>query len=274
MYRVAILSLLVVFLAPAASWGDAWTIKRGRTLTFVTSTFTYGNHSFDANGKLVKVPEYKKFNLTASGEYGVRDWLTALVKTELRTEHAYGLVSRAFFQNPIFGGVSQDVFDHQTKTYGSLAGGARVRVLDGGPVVASVEVLAGTGGLDTLGAQAASDGPFVEARAQMGVGRDMFNTPFFASAAAAYRYRMEADDSDEILLDVTVGADVLPHWTLLAQSFTTIETEGDAFNTKVSAGVVHQVSKRLKVQASGLATVAGRNTIQEFGGSLGFWWAF
>ncbi|MEM6761999.1 MAG: hypothetical protein AAF615_03905 [Pseudomonadota bacterium] len=255
----------------------AWTVKPGETKVFTASTFTYGNHGFDENGKLVAVPDYQKFTLNSAVEYGVRSWLTGLVKAELREERGYGELYRDRFPNPIFDPGQPTVrvyYGERSDSFGAVAGGARVRLLNGAHSVLSAEGLVASGGVDTNGAGAPSDGPFVEVRGLVGTGHTLAARPVFANVEAAYRYRFDADDADEVLVDVTLGAQVLPRWMLLAQSFSTYEVDGNSHYTKVGASVVYQVKPKLALELGGLATVYGKNAIQEFGGKLGFWWTY
>lgn len=275
MARIAALLLLVLF--PSAAEAGAWTLPQGETRTYTTSSFTYGDHGFDDDGNLIRVPEYRKFTLNGAMEYGVRPWLTAVLRGELRQEYGFGEVSRDRFDNPIFvEGATREriVYGYATKSYGNLLGGARARVYDGGAYVASVEAVASTGGFDSLGTGAPSDGPFLEARALVGAGRPFFDRHVFVDVAAGYRWRLEADDKDELVVDVTVGSQVLPRWMVLAQTFSTFEVDGNVNYTKAGASVVYSLSDRLKLEVGGIATVHGRNAIQEMGGRLGFWWAY
>lgn len=237
----------------------AWTLQRGETRTYVTSSFTYGDHGFDENGDLVAVPEYQKLNLSAALEYGMRPWLTAIVRGEMTDE-------------TLETEVEPGLLDSQRKTFASIAGGARVRLYQGPMWVASAEVTAFSGGFTTAGDGEVSDSPGVEIRALGGIGGDVYDIPVFADAQLAYRAEFDKDQSDEIKLDLTVGAQVLPNWMILAQTFSTFQTDGEAFYHKLSGSVVRRVTDRLRVEVGGTATVAGKNAIRELGAHIGFWW--
>lgn len=271
-----------VILLLAALWADgaaagAWTLPQGESRTYATSSFTYGDHGFDDDGKLVKVPEYNKFTLNGAFEYGVRPWLTAVLRGELRQEYGYGEVYREAFVNPIFvegNSGERVVYGYDTKSFANVLGGARARVLQGKHHVGSVEAVASTGGFDSQGIGAPSDGPFLEARALFGIGKPFKDVHVFFGAAAGYRWRIDSRDKDEVVLDLTLGSQVLPRWMVLGQTFSTLEVGGDVHYTKAGASVVYSVSDRLKFEAGGIATVYGRNAIQEFGGKAGLWWAY
>ena len=112
------------------------------------------------------------------------------------------------------------------------------------------------------------------ALALLGAGRPLFGKEVFASAEAGYRWRIEAGDKDEVVIDMTVGAHLHPRWMVLAQTFSTFEVDGDVHYTKAAASVVYRHNEHLQLEFGGLATVLGRNAIQEFGARAGVWWSF
>ncbi len=275
MLRFAVVLLLVMSTVPAAA--GAWTLPEGETRVYSTSTFTYGDHGFDDEGKLVKVPEYRKFTLNAAMEYGIRPWLTAVMRGEMRQEYGFGEIYRDPYDNPIFvEGRSgpRVVYGYDTKSYGNILGGARVRVAEGANYVGSIEAVASTGGFDSLGLGAPSDGPFVEARALLGAGKLLSGRQVFANAEAGYRLRLKSDDKDEVVFDLTLGAHLKPRWMVLAQTFSTFELGGDVHYTKAGGSVVYRINDRMQFELGGIATVLGRNAIQEFGAKAGFWWSY
>lgn len=256
--RVALAAVFCVVSASAA-WAGAWTLRRGETQIFVASSFTYGDHGFDDDGDLVTVPDYQKFNLSAALEYGLRPWLTAIVKGELveeRVEHE----------------VLPDVFAPAPQTFASVGGGARVRLFQGPSWVVSSEALVYSGGFTTTGSAKPADGPALEMRILGGVGGEVMGTHVFADAQFGYRARLEDEEPDEVKVDLTLGAQVLPNWMLLAQTFSTFQVDGDQSFHKVSGSVVRTVTERLRVEVGAVATVAGRNAVREIGGHLSFWY--
>ncbi|MEO1103184.1 MAG: hypothetical protein AAFW98_05560 [Pseudomonadota bacterium] len=275
MVRISFVLILVLMSTDALA--GAWTLERGKTHTYTTSSFTYGNHSYDENGDLVKVPEYRKFTLNAALEYGVRDWLTAIVRGELRQEIGHGEIYRLPYRDPIFvEGEDGDgiVYGERSEVFGAIEGAARVRLLKGDNHVVSAQGAFASGGFDYDGAGADSDGPYVEARALFGIGKPIWGRHTFFDAQAAYRFRFDPDDTDEVVVDLTVGAQLLPRWMLLGQTFSTIEVDGETHYTKAGGSVVYAVNERLRVELGGIATVYGRNALQEYGGKVGFWWTY
>lgn len=253
----------------------AWTLERGQTKAFMSSTFTYGDHGFDDQGKLIRVPEYQKFTLDAALEYGLRPWLTAIVRAELLEERTYGLIWRDTSQDIFFrdGSVNDGfVYGEKTSSNGAVAGGARARLMHGDHYVASVQGLAATGSIDSAGNGVPSNGPYVEARALAGISGSIAGRHTFLDAQTGYRFRIESDDVDEVVLDLTAGAQILPRWMILGQTFTTLEVGGDTHFTKGSASVVYALNDHLQLHAGALGTLFGRNAVRELGGQVGFWW--
>ncbi|UOM36316.1 hypothetical protein [Acuticoccus sp. I52.16.1] len=256
--RIA-LAALIAGCATTSALAGAWTLEQGETNTYITSSFTYGDHGFDGSGNLVAVPEYQKLTLSAALEYGLRPWLTAVVRGEMTDEQ----IERE---------ITPTLIAPEPQTFASVAGGARIRLFQGPLWVASTEITAFSGGYSTAGDEKPNDGPALEVRALAGYGTTIMDKPVFADAQVAYRARFEAEAPDELKVDLTLGAQVLPNWMILAQTFSTFEIGGDVSYHKVSGSVVRQVTDNLRVAVGAGATVAGRNAIAEVGGHIGFWY--
>ena len=273
---VALACLFVLSLSGAGvAVSGAWTLERGETKAFVTSSFTYGDHGFDDDGELIQVPEYQKFTLDAALEYGLRPWLTAIVRAELLEERTYGLIWRDTSEDIFFrdgSAVDSFVYGEETNSTGAVAGGARVRFIHGDHYVASVQGLAATGSIDSAGNGVPWNGPYVEARALAGISGAIAGRHTFFDAQAGYRFRLESDDVDEVVFDLTVGAQVLPRWMILGQTFSTLEVDGETHFTKGSASIVYTLNDHLQLHAGALGTLFGRNAVRELGGQVGFWW--
>lgn len=255
------LLLAISVLLPAHAMAGAWTLERGKTKAFVVSTFTYGDQGFDDDGHLITVPEYQKFELTAALEHGVRPWLTVLLKGELREETVDTLVVPRLML-PV------------AKSFGSVSGGARLRLYKAPNWVFSTQWTAMSGGFDDAGQSAPSDGAAVEARALLGVGRTVLGKHAFADIQGAYRVGLKSDDSDEMRFDVTIGSQLTPRTLVLGQTFSTFEVNAPVHYHKVGVSAVRQLNERVQIEVGGLATVYGRNALQEFGGKVGFWYNF
>ena len=59
-----------------AARGGAWLMPPGEGQVIADTSFSDSSHAFDAQGHLVPVPSYKKFELGTYIEYGLTNWLT------------------------------------------------------------------------------------------------------------------------------------------------------------------------------------------------------
>ena len=254
-------AVLLLALQTGEALAGAWTLERGETKLFVTSVFTHADERFDGDGTRVTVPEYRKIDLSGTLEYGFRPWLTLLARGNLKEERSgpNGLPA-------------PDALP--ARSFGAVSGGARVRLWQGPHWVTSTEVSAFSGDFDSAGRSNPSGSAAVEARGNVGIGGNALNRPVFADLSAGYRAHLDRDDPDEVKLDLTLGARVLPRWQVLAQSFSTFLVNGDANYHKVAGSVVFSARPSFKVEVGGVATVAGRNAVREVGGRVGFWYAF
>lgn len=326
MWRLTLALALAGILFAADAHAGAWTLKRGETQSFLVSSFTYGDHSYDADGNLVEVPEYRKFELTTTIEHGIRPWLTAIAKGELKAET----------QEVAIGSDAEP----DQRTFGSVAAGARVRIAEGQTVLAdrvercrtvrlpaepgpnpefddgprgeeerrrsllaradaalfgggdtrvvrrcsdsrqelnwvlSGQLVALSGGFDSIGAAAPNDGAGIEVRLLAGVGQELLGRDTFAELQVGYRERLAKEDADEVLLDLTFGAKLAPRWQALVQTFSTFELGEETQSHKVSGSLVYQATRRLRVEAGATTTVYGQNTLREVGGRFGLWYTF
>jgi hypothetical protein len=62
----------------------AWTLPEGDGQAIVTGTFSAAPRGYDGGGNAVDIPDYEKFEAQALIEYGVTDWLTAVVQPQLQ----------------------------------------------------------------------------------------------------------------------------------------------------------------------------------------------
>jgi hypothetical protein len=85
---IACLALLISLLLATAgvssggiemAWGGAWLMPPGDGQAIVYSAFSDSTRAFDSQGRLIPVPQYKKFELGTYIEYGLTNWLTLVV---------------------------------------------------------------------------------------------------------------------------------------------------------------------------------------------------
>ena len=237
----------------------AWTQEKGKGVSIVTSSFSYGTASFDESGRLRPVHEYRKFELSQYAEYGVTPWLTGLLRGEMRTATNSRILS-------------------ESATAGAI--GARVRLHHGPNRVLSAQLTGLTGDLDTLGLGSATDAAGFDARVLFGYAYTLWSVPAYVDVQTGYRWR-SGDSPDEVRLDLTLGVKPTENWELTLQSFNVFSTEpaglaagGSYRYHKLNLGVLRHVNDRLSVQATGFGVAHGANALQEFGGGLSVWYHF
>jgi hypothetical protein len=59
-----------------AGVGGAWLLPPGDGQVIADTFFSDSTRAFDANGHLIPVPSYRKFDLGTYSEYGLTNWLT------------------------------------------------------------------------------------------------------------------------------------------------------------------------------------------------------
>ncbi|WP_249729599.1 MULTISPECIES: hypothetical protein [unclassified Chelatococcus] len=264
---VALLVALLLFASRTAQAG-AWTLPAGKGQAIVTGTFLKADRYFDAQGRTIRGPDYRKFEATAFIEYGVTDSLTAIVSPSL-------LSTRVAGPEPA-----------QYTGLGYTDIGARYRLLDLDGWIVSAQAIAGfPGPTNPLNpAEVCCTDKYADARILVGKSFMLGTWPSFVDAQAAYRLRSGAA-SDEIRFDLTLGIRPLPKWLLLAQSFNVLATNSLASGSalgllsgtryhKVQVGAVWDFADDWSLQIAGVATIAGKSAPLERGLVSGLWYRF
>ncbi|MBM3625339.1 MAG: hypothetical protein FJX16_08490, partial [Alphaproteobacteria bacterium] len=210
-------------------YAGAWLMPPGEGQAILTTTFADARKAYDAKGRLIQTPPYRKFETRVYVEHGVLDWLT--------------IVAEGGYMN--FQGAAGP-FDHLNLLIDEAKAGLPLSLQ--GPAGARYEGL-GLGGLGArtllftwgdyivslqAGVRAASPGArrFLDMRdavqgdLRLLVGRpfEVFGLPAFVDAQLGYRSR--GQNGDEIRADFTAGLRPLPPLLLLAQSFSGFAPRG------------------------------------------------
>lgn len=261
MKRLVALFLLLPLAGQAQA--GAWTQQQGHGQVIVTSTFTKADQLFDANGKLIAIDDYKKFELSAYMEYGLTDSLTLLGQT------TYNSIDIKPPTDSEYNGFDYTEF------------GARARVWQGQNGVFSLQSTLRVPGASDEGNTAEAGNTQVEwdLRALAGYSFNLGSWASFAEAQAAYRFRFD-DPPDEMRLDLTLGTRPHPKLLLLAQSFNTW-TNGAGTGGfprsrehKLQLSAVWDVRPNWSLQFGGLITADGVNTLYEKALFAGVWYRF
>lgn len=257
--RIAAAAVLAILpVAPRPVEAGAWTRPEGEGLAIATGLYTEASRAFDGGGKGARIGHARKAALFGYLEYGVRDWLTAVAETELKSFSADGPVRL------------------DGTRFGAQAAGARVRLWQGGRSVVSAELLGRVEGgqADFFSIER---GGAVDLRLMAGTSFDVGAWSSFADGGVTYRPQF-GRASDLYRLDLTLGTRPSPKLLLLAQSFNEVEM-GDGFAVsrrehKAEVSLVYDLTPSLSVQVGALASVAGENALAERGIVTALWFRF
>lgn len=255
--------LFAAALVPQAAFGGAWTLPQGTGQVVVTDTASQANQAFDGSGKLSATPRYRKEELQALMEYGVTDWLTAMVIPGLQ---------HIDIAAPV---------DARRTGIGYTEFGARGRFAKGDNWVFSGQATMRVPGTYDAGNPAAIGytGVEVDVRGLFGVSFGAFGMPAFVDVQVAQRFR-SGGPPDETRADLTFGLRAAKQWLLLAQSFSVISQGAGsalfpAYNYhKLQLSVLYDLNLHWALQAGAFTTFAGGNALQENGLVLGVWYRF
>lgn len=241
----------------------AWTQPKGNGIAIATFGYSFAESRFDDTGQTVPAEDFRKAELRAYLEYGVTDWATLVAQPEWRNKKT----------GP---GVGE-----QVDGIGRVDAGVRVRLWQDDSRVISVQATGRMPGAhDDLAPANGGDTDWeADARLLYGRGFPVFGRHAFTDMQLGYRVRFGAP-ADELRFDLTAGIDVTPRTMAIVQSFNSLSigtAEAPFLMTrehKASLSVVYEIDERWSLQVGGLATLFGRNAVEERGLILGVWRSF
>jgi hypothetical protein len=225
------------------------------------AAFSGSSRAFDAQGRLIPVPDYQKFELGTYVEYGLTGWLTLVAA-------------------PSYDRISNPPPGQSYTGLGESAIAARVGLLSSETSVFSFQA----GFLTPGGSLADSLGPFgvhraasVDIRGLAGSNIAILGMEGFVDVEGAYR-AFGAGQPSEWHLDLTAGLRPFPGILAMLQSFSVLSSGSAQYHhyswTKLQPGIVFDVSPQWAVQIGGFATVAGVNAGRELGPLAALWYRF
>lgn len=248
--------------APARA--GAFTLQEGEAKLFVSGLLTSGDRYFDGGGKLRSRGRYRKYDLQAFAEYGLRDGLTIFGSSALERISA------------------KDGTSSTRKGLGRSELGARLRLFEADGWIASAQAsvtLAGAKKSEGFAAVGETDDQ-IDLRGLVARSFEAFGRPWFLDLQAGYRTR-SGDPADELRFDATLGVRIAPRWLILAQSFNTIGLERwkgpYALRQrihKLQGAALFDLTERLTVYGAVFATPIGKDAMDERGGSVGIGYRF
>ncbi len=259
---LAIAAGLIVAARQGQAFAGAWLMLPGDGQIIASTAFSGSTRAFDAQGRLIPVPSYDKFELGAYIEYGLTDWLTLIA-------------------SPAYDSIKQPPPAVSYEGPGESEIGARIGLYHSEAWAVSVEA-----GLRTPGASLNDAlAPFqprragsVDFRALVGRNFEIAGMPGFAEAQAGYRFYAQ-NQPGEFRIDLTLGLRPAPQCLALLQSFSSISNgSGGGFKHsswhKLQPSLVYDLSPQWSLQLGGFVTVAGVNAGRELGPLAGVWYRF
>jgi hypothetical protein len=269
-----------IFAASAAK-GGALLLSEGQGQVILTTTFSNASKAFDAYGRLIKTPSYRKFETQTYVEFGALDWLTIVAQTSAmnfhgpssQLDHLALLTEEAKFGAPL------SIRGPPGPRYAGLGVGSlglRLGLLEIGSYIVSLEA--------SLRAATPSARKFLDmrnelqgdVRLQFGRPVEAFGIPGFCDGQIGYR--TAGQSGAEIRADLTYGLRPLSDVMLLAQSFSALtpgkSRETFMYSQKFQLSAVYEVTKDVSLQLGALAALQGVNSSAERGVFGGVWYRF
>jgi hypothetical protein len=248
---LAVISL-TVFQDPARA--GAWLQKKGHGLLILSTTMLSGDKVFDTDGRPFSIPRYNRFDADAWLEYGLTDQFTLVLQPALRSVRV------------------AKPYDLRYTGFGDSSFGLRIGLWSSSDTVFSVQPMVRVPGGPLLA------GTHVQTEIRLLYGHSYWlgAWPAFIDTEFAYRFGGGVLP-DEAHSDVTLGVRPRPDTMVMAQMFGTfafIRAEGfyaSGWEYKAAVSLVWDFARNWSVQAGGIATVAGANTLRERGYFAAIW---
>lgn len=269
MFRRVLFVCAIVGAVPLSARAGAFLQPPGHGQIITQLSFSEAGRAWDAYGRAVPIPAWRKFELTSYGEYGLTDWLTIV-----------GSPSWFRFRAPQsrpsnwFGPVgSQEV-----SRAGAAEAGARVRLFEIGDHVVSAQASAryAAGGGDS--APYVDMGRRLQADVRLAYGRRFEWWGFSGYTDMQVAFRSDGIFGNQIRLDATLAVQPFARTTLMLQSFGVL-TPGRlggsyALSQKLQASLLFDVTEAIAVQAGAVMALRGVRSAAERGLVTGVWYRF
>jgi len=241
----------------------AWNPEAGHGEIIVATLFDQANVSFDQTGRFIPTPLYRSLQAQVFVDYGVTDWLAALIKPSVQSSTLGAPDSQRF------------------TGLGDSEIGAQARLWrDDSTVLAfQASVRAPTNGGATNSWLAGTRQPEYDFRLLFGDNVAVGALPGFIDIQAGY-HLCAGPAPDEARVDLTFGLYATPRLLLLAQSFNIVSAPSSNPNfpqwaqSKAQLSLVHGLDEDWRAQVGAFTTLAGQNAYRENGVLLALWRRF
>jgi hypothetical protein len=253
----------------------------GQGQAIVTTTFADARKAYDARGRLIETPSYRKFETSIYVEHGVLDRLTIVAEGGYMKfngaagpfDHLNLLIDEAKAGLPLS---PQAPPGARYEGLGLGALGARTMLFTWGDYIVSLQ--AGVRAASPAARRFLDMRDAVQGDVRLLVGRpfELFGLAGFFDAQLGYRTR--GQNGDEIRADLTLGLRPLPPILLLAQSFSGFAPRGGPAGVvaaqKFQLSAVYDMTASLSLQLGAIAALGGVNSPAERGLISALWWRY
>ncbi|PPD44151.1 MAG: hypothetical protein CTY15_07875 [Methylocystis sp.] len=280
-------AFIVVFLVSShifsafPAFAGAWLWPEGKGQAIVTTTFANARNAFDANGRLIQTPSYRKFETRVYVEHGVTDWLNFVGEASFMSfrgspnpgDHLDLLIEEAKAGLPLS---ARGPPGARYEGLGLGSVGARVRLFTYSDYVFSFETSLRGATREARRFLDMRDATQIDARLLMGRAVNVFGMSGFVDTQIGYRTR--GQNGDEIRMDLSAGLRPLDRLMLMAQSFSAFAPRGGVATfvaaQKFQLSAVYDVTPSVSVQLGGVTALEGVNSPAERGIISALWWRY
>lgn len=256
-------AMAVLLLAAGRAEAGAFNEPAGRGLVIVQGRYDTGDTYTDRQGRSVGTSPYLKREGWAYFEYGITDWLMAVVQPDVVSTRVGGSSGGRY------------------TGFGTSAAGLQVQLPSFGPFVLALQGTYHLPGKDqpTNPALVGNTSRDTDARGLAGAVFTLGPWPGFVDLEAGYRVR-GGRSPEEVHLDMTGGLRFLPALLVQLQSTTTIPTTGGGryyprpTYSNLEGSAVYDLDAHWSLQLGVFGTVFGRDALQERGVSTAVWYRF
>jgi hypothetical protein len=236
--------------------------QAGKGQVIVTSSFSTANESFAPSGRLLPSSYFRKFETTVLLEYGLTDWLQAIVKPSITDMSTNGPPGASY------------------SGLGMTEAGLQARLWQFDSTVVAFQGTLRLPGSTNSGNPllAGSTRTEEDLRLLVGQGFDLGSWKSFVDVQVGYRWRSAGPDQWRV--DATIGTRPVPWLLFMLQSFNTVSQSANSAvapalrQHKLQLSAVYDFSTSWSAQLGVFGNVAGRSVLAERGGLAAIWYRF
>lgn len=274
-------SLACAVFAAAPARAGAWLYPAGNGQVIVTTTFADARKAYDARGRLIATPSYRKFEARVYVEHGITDWLNFVGEggymdfsgAASPTNHLNQLIAEAKARLPL---TLKPPPGPQYEGLGLGSAGARLRLFTYGDYVFALEASLRAASPEARRFLDMRDPVQIDARFLIGRPITVFGLKGFIDTQIGYRSR--GQNGDELRADFTAGLRPWDRLLVMAQSFSAFAPRGGVATfvaaQKLQLSAVYDVTPSLSVQLGGVTALSGANSPAERGVISALWWRY